>query len=90
VTYFAAQWEKRHGSKYPHDDRRQRDAATAVLKAVSGDLDQAKQIVDSFLEDGDRFLEGKHHLPMLKTQMTRYLERGRVSRAWERPLVSTL
>jgi len=38
-------------------------------------LDRAKAIVDRFLDDGDPWLQGRHTLAILRSQLSRYLEK---------------
>ena len=74
TEHFCAAWKAKNGRKYPHAGARDAKAVTAILKAVDGDLAEARSIVDRFLADGDQWI-GKtgHKLSILPSQLAAYM-----------------
>lgn len=74
VKYFCDRWQERYGLKYPFADGKDGSHIRRILGHVDKDLSRAKRIVDSYIEDDDKFyVDDRHSIGLLLSQIRKFL-----------------
>ena len=72
IDYFTERWQERHGTKYHFEKGKDGAAAKYILKE-SGNLAQAKRVVDTYLACSEPFfVKARHPLAVLRSQFNRF------------------